>query len=119
MAQRGMTDVIELRDDALPHLKGNSPERKPEPLYQPTKRQNRFFCGRGRMFATKAGAVCSTCSTRFSREFRRDRQRTQERRGEAVQQLISRYDPDAARSWFLGLRVAVFATKAGAVCFIC
>jgi hypothetical protein len=92
MAQRGMTDVIELRDDALPHLKGNSPERKPEPLYQPTKRQNRFFCGRGRMFATKAGAVCSTCSTRFSREFRRDRQRTQERRGEAVQQLISRYD---------------------------
>jgi hypothetical protein len=59
MAQRGMTDVIELRDDALPHLKGNSPERKPEPLYQPTKRQDRFFTdavefARRRAFASPA-----------------------------------------------------------------
>jgi hypothetical protein len=45
-----------------------------------TGRENRA----GRLqCATKARAVCSTCSTRFSREFRRDRQRTQERRGEA------------------------------------
>ena len=35
MAQRGVTDVIELRDDALAYLKGNPPETKPDAPVQP------------------------------------------------------------------------------------
>jgi len=38
MAQRGVTDVIELRDDALAHLEGNSPETKPDAAHQPRRR---------------------------------------------------------------------------------
>ena len=38
MAQRGVTDVIELRDDALAYLEGNPPETKPDAAHQPGRR---------------------------------------------------------------------------------